>query len=233
MIPSNKWFPTNLPAQAAFYANFNTQFQIVAASLGLASETGTVQNDNDVMQFLVDVFVQMDAFKEAMRQYRIIITQGNIGEPTPDLPPMPNFVLPKIIPTGMFERLNDLRERILVAPNYTDEIGALLGILPQTPGSISPADVKIKIKAFAAATTYIFTLVTAERGEAMMWDVYVLRKGAAGWEKIGTYSGKSADIQVTPTTPGEAEQMQVRAQGRKNNQNYGQPSDPVYVTVNP
>lgn len=29
------------------------------------------------------------------------------------------------------------------------------------------------------------------------------------------------------------EQMQVRVQLRKNNQNYGQPLDIVYVTVNP
>jgi hypothetical protein len=38
---------------------------------------------------------------------------------------------------------------------------------------------------------------------------------------------------VTPTTPGESEQIQVRVQLKKNNQNYGQPSDMVYVTVNP
>jgi len=40
-------------------------------------------------------------------------------------------------------------------------------------------------------------------------------------------------VSITPATPGDTEQMQVRVQLRKSNQNYGQPSDVVYVTVNP
>jgi hypothetical protein len=51
--------------------------------------------------------------------------------------------------------------------------------------------------------------------------------------KQETCSGKSADISITPTTPGDAEQIQVRVQLRKSNADYGQPSDPAYVTVNP
>jgi len=66
-----------------------------------------------------------------------------------------------------------------------------------------------------------------------MWDVLILKKGASGWQSVKTAVGKSVDVQITPNTPGEAEQIQVRVQLKKNNQNYGQPSDMVYVTVNP
>ena len=46
-------------------------------------------------------------------------------------------------------------------------------------------------------------------------------------------NGKSADVSVTLTTPGQPEQVQVRVQLLKNNTNYGQLSDASYVTVNP
>ena len=63
-------------------------------------------------------------------QYRKIITEGDIGDPTPEFPANPAFALPVVQPTGIFERLNNLVERIRVAPNYTAETGALLGIIP-------------------------------------------------------------------------------------------------------
>jgi hypothetical protein len=65
-----------------------------------------------------------------------------------------------------------------------------------------------------------------------MWDVYILRKGGS-WTKVDSASGKSADIHITSSVAGDAEQIQVRIQLRKNNADYGQPSDPAYVTVNP
>ena len=70
------------------------------------------------------------------------------------------------------------------------------------------------------------------RADSNMWDVYILRKGGS-WTKQETCSGKSADITITPTIPGDAEQIQVRVQLRKSNADYGQPSDPAYATVNP
>jgi hypothetical protein len=45
--------------------------------------------------------------------------------------------------------------------------------------------------------------------------------------------GKSCDVTLTPTTPGVPEKLQVVIQLKRNNENYGQPSDAVSVTVNP
>lgn len=65
-----------------------------------------------------------------------------------------------------------------------------------------------------------------------MWDVYIQRKGGS-WEKVHSATGKSSDVHVTPSTPGDAEQLLVRVQLRKNNADYGQLSDIVPVTINP
>ncbi len=233
MILSGKWFPTNLPARAVWYANFSKQFGIVAASIGLASDVAQVEADNAVIQFIADTFNQIKAFDDAMRQYRRIITEGNIGETTPAIPASPVYALPAAVPTGIFERLNDLRDRITVATDYTDEIGALLGILTTKSIPIAPTEAKPTIQAFAAQTGYMYSMIVANRAESDVWEVWELRKGATGWKKAESFTGKSGDVTVQPTTPGDAEQMQVRVQLRKNNANYGQPSDVVYVTVNP
>lgn len=234
MIPSSTWFPTNLAARAAWFLNFYTQFAIVAASLGFKQpDIDAVESDNTVMQFLADIFNQIKAYEEAVRQYRKIITEGDIGDPTPGFPANPAFALPVVIPTGLFERLNKLRTQIMAASNYTNEVGALLGILPSQPDSISPANAKPSIQVFAAQTGYVASVVVADRAESDMWDVFVLRKGETTWTSVGRFNGKSADVTITPTTPGNPEQIQIRVQLRKNNQNYGQPSDVVITTVNP
>jgi len=233
MIPSYFWFPTNFSERADWFDNFSTQFAIVAASLGLAAKVEQVADDNAVIQFLSTARPQIAAYDDAMREYQRIITEGNIGEPIPQIPASPVFSLPQIVPTGIYQRLVELRTQIMAADAYTDEVGTLLRIIPQKKPKPVPMTVKLKLVTHASATNYMFSAVVSNRGEADMWDLYILRKGAANWEKIGTFTGKSADVQLTPTTPGEAEQMQVRVQGRKNNQNYGQPSDPVYTTINP
>lgn len=234
MLLSSTWFPSNLAARAAWFLNFYTQFAIVAPSLGFKdADIEAVKNDNAVMQFLADIFNQIKAYEEAVRQFRIIITEKDIGDPTPAFPANPAFALPVVIPTGLFERLNKLRTQITAADNYTDEIGALLGILPKAKPSLSPGDVKPSIEASGAQTGHLFTIIVKDRGDADMWDVFIQRKGESGWTSVGRFTGRSADITVTPTTPGDSERFNVRVQLRKSNANYGQVSDIVQVTVNP
>jgi len=234
MIPSYKWFPTNLSERAAWYENFATQFAALGANLGFTTnDINSVNNDRDVIDFLADAAVKVKAYEKAIQQYRLIITEGDTGEPNPQFPDDPALVLPASVATGMFERLVKLVERIRVAPNYTDEAGALLGILPSSGGSRAESEIKPHIETFAAQSGYHFSIVVSERGAADMWEVLILKKNAADWQTAKTAVGKSVDVAITPTTPGEAERVQVRVQLKKNNQNYGQPSDMVYVTVNP
>ena len=234
MIPSPRWFPSGLQVRAAWFQNFSTQFSAIAVSLGFtAADATAVDKDNQIMQFLADTMVQLEAYKKGIVQFNRVMTEGDIGDPTPDFPANPAFALPVVQPTGIFERLNNLVERIRVAPNYTPETGALLGIIPTTSESIAPGDVKPLSQVFAAQTGYEFSVVAENREKADSWNVEIRRAGQEKWETVKTATGKSVNVVITPTTPDKPEQLQVRVQLRKNNQNYGQPSDIVPVTVNP
>jgi len=234
MIPSQTWFPTNLAARAAWYKNFAEKFAEVALSLGFtAPDIASVNDDSEVFDYLADADVEINAYKKAVGQYRTILTENAVGTMNPQFPANMTFTLPAMVDTGMFERLSKLVERIRVAPQFTNEIAALLKIMPTAADEIVETDVKPSIQVFAAQTGYLFTVVVTGRAEADMWEVLILKKGANGWQSVKTATGKSVDVTLSPTTPGEAEQLQVRVQLRKNNQNYGQPSSIEYVTINP
>jgi hypothetical protein len=185
------------------------------------------------MQFLADTLVQLDAYKKAVGQYLRIITEGGIGDPTPAFPANPNFNLPVIQATGIFERLIELVDRIKAAPAYTDEIGALLGIIPSAPDSISPEDVKPGTEVHAAQSNYEFAVVVSNRAKSDSWSVEIRREGQEKWEEVKTATGKSVNVKIMPTEDGKPERIQIRVRLRKNNEDYGQFSDIVYVTVNP
>lgn len=233
MIPSIRWFPGTLLERVAWYGNFNTHAQAEGLQYGLVqADLDQIKDDNNMMQFIGTSFVALDAYSQGWTAFRNILMTGTIGEPTPDTPTTPALSPPTIPPTGIFQRLIKYRDIVRAALNYTKEVGETWGIEPVAIQPISPNLVKPTIQLFGAANNHHFSIVVAGRGEAVMWDVYILRK-AGEWTKVDTCQGKSADITVSLTTPGEPEQIQVRVQLRKNNADYGQVSEPAYVTLNP
>ena len=111
---------------------------------------------------------------------------------------------------------------------------ALFGLdLNDTASSIAAETIKPFIEARPAAGTYEFVIIVSNRGGSDMYDVQIRRKGSETWETVKSATGKSVSVRIEPTTPGAAEQIQVRVQLRKKDASYGLPSDPTYVTVTP
>lgn len=240
MIPARSWFPARIQDRAAWFENFEKQFAIVGPSLGFtAAEITAVTNDNAVYQFLAETTTELDAFADAVRQYRFIITESPVGQPTPAFPANPTFTLPTpAVPTGIFERLVELVRRIRVAPAYTPEIGALLGIIP-TEGQTTPVEqIKPAISAGQSFGQYKFMLNVTRMGMDA-FKVQIQRQGGSGqtgggtWQDAGVGTANPFEVTVTPTTIGQPERILVRAQLLKKNEPVGQPSDPTYVTINP
>jgi hypothetical protein len=139
MIPNQKWFPSSLQERAAWFVNFKANIQGVGLTLGMTvGEITSVGEDSDILDFLATTSVAVDAYIDGIRNYRKIISEGGIGDPTPAFPSDVSFSLPTPIDTGLFERLDNLVKRIRVAPAYTDEIGALLGITTNGGGPHIP-----------------------------------------------------------------------------------------------
>jgi hypothetical protein len=232
MIPSRTWFPSSLQERAAWYNAFSTNLAAVSTSLGLtAADMTNVTQDTQNVTFLASAAMMIDAYTEAVRQYRIVFTEGSIGEPTPAFPTLePLEVVNPLQPTGAFERLDNLVKRIRAAPTYTPEIGALLGIIPSTP--TPPAELKPVIKASDSLGDYQYEVNVTRLGMPA-FKVQIQRGGSMTWEDAGFATNNPATLSITPTTPDQPERIMVRAILLKNNEPIGVPSDPTYVTVNP
>lgn len=209
-------------------ANIATYTADVGASL---LEVTDITNDLANLEEAEEVSDVVDDNKKVCTQIKQALFNGDENIPVPVYPVFPVAVLPQPAKAGALQRFIDRGKRWKTAAGWTPEIGTALGYDGPAPKPV-PGTVKPDIQAFAAASNSHFSLVVSNRGEAQMWDVYIFRKGGT-WTKIDTKSGKSADIFVTLTTPDEAEQIQVRVQLIKSNEEYGQVSDPVYVTLNP
>jgi hypothetical protein len=237
VIPSRTWFPTNLAARAAWFQNFATQFAAVAASLGfLPAEVAAVQDDNTCFQDLASGFVEIEAYQDAVRQYRINVTEGAVGEPTPAFPAGIDPTPSELRPTGIFQRLIELVDRIRAATAYTDEIGALLGIFPSASGSGSSFsgedDLKPVIKTSASFGDYKFNVNVTRLGQEA-FKIEIQRSGSDTWTDAAFATSNPCEVTVTPTTPSQPERILVRAILLSHNEPIGQPSDPAFVTVNP
>jgi hypothetical protein len=237
-IPSRNWFPQSMQERAAWFQNFATQFAAVGLSLGsTAPEIAAVEDDNTCLQDLASGQVELDAYKDAVRQYRINVTEGAVGEPTPAFPAGIDVTPAELRPTGIFQRLIELVDRIRAATAYTDEIGALLGIIPSASGSGSGLagggdDLKPVIKASASFSDYKFSVNVTRLGQEA-FKIQIQRSGSDVWTDAAFATSNPCEVVANPTTPGQPERILVRAILLSHNEPIGQPSDAAFVTVNP
>lgn len=232
MIINTRWFPTSMQERAAWMQNFTTQFTPMAVPLGfLPAVVTALAADNEDMQFCAMATVEIDAFSKAFRQYRDILTAGGIGDPTPSYPLNPTLNPPAQVNTGIYERLDDLVKRIRVAPAYTDEVGALLGILPPPPNGFAPETVQPSLKATAMPGSVVE--VKFVRGNMTAVALETKLDNSDTWSDAGKFYKSPAELVIPVNTQNLPRSVQVRARFVDGNKPIGQFSDIVTTATQP
>jgi hypothetical protein len=230
MIPSNKWFPTNLNDRFIWFQNFNNQLQIIGASLGLApTDLTATSNDAEWMSFLATTSAAVDAYSDAVRLFRKTITEADLGDPIPAWPADITFTTPVAVPTGIFERLDNLVKRIRVAPAYTPEIGGILGIIPVKGDSLAPTEMKPVLKANAMPANVVEVSFVRGKTDGVSIETNV---DGAGWTTIGKFFSSPAELNV-PDGTGNPHSVQLRARYVDGNELIGLNSDIITVVTTP
>ncbi len=175
----------------------------------------------------------MDDSKKAFTAIKQRLFNGNTGA-IPDGPAVDAFAPPFPLLGDVHGQLMLLIGRIQSSNNYTHEIGVALGIELSGDVPLPPIEeIRPTIDLFPAQNDYVFSVIVTGREASDSWIVQILPTGASDWVTVGTYTGKSADVKVTPTTPGQPMQLQVRVQLRKNNADYGEVSAALTTVVSP
>lgn len=113
------------------------------------------------------------------------------------------------MPTGIFERLDNLVKRIRVAPNYTPEIGALLGIIPQSPSRPAPEDLQPTIKATAMPGSVVNVKFVRGGMSGVLIETQIDNSGT--WSSVGQFSVSPATITIPENPQNLPRYVQVRA----------------------
>jgi len=229
-IPSRTWFPQSLQERAAWYANFAAKAVTLGTSVGLvAGDLTQINTDLATMEFLANSAIQVDAYADAIRQYRKIITEGDIGDPNPVFPGDLTFTPPGAV-TGLFERLDKYVKRIRASPAYTDEIGAEFGILPSRSDDLVPDELKPTIKAMALPGSVLEVTFVRGKTDGILIETKI--DNAGSWTSAGNYFKSPASLNI-PDGTGLPHSVQIRGRYIIGNEAVGLNSDTVNVVTTP
>lgn len=155
------------------------------------------------------------------------------GEKLTNFAGFPAFVLPHPLVAGLKDEFQKRNRKYQDADGYTREIGIALGIVGEEPERL-PDDYKLTIDVTPAVSgNYEAAVVFGNRGKSTFWRVYERKLNSQTFGELKSGAGKGTTIKVIPTTQGQPERVELYAQSFKNDEPYGQPSDPQYVTFNP
>jgi hypothetical protein len=217
MIPSPLWFPTSMGERADWYNVFYTQLVILAATIDVTlSEVTMIENDNQMMQFMLTSRNEMEVVKEAANSFRKNISEGSIGSPDPvwpdayaGTPPLPQ------VPPGMFERLVKLVERIRTANGYTNEIGELLQIVPKKSDALIPDELQPNPSLKALPGNVV--KVEFVRGKTQGIEIEYKLDKDENWTKVGRFASSPAELIIPANVDNTARTVQIRARYVLNN----------------
>ena len=224
-----RWFPTNRIDRAAWFANFAKVFSQVGPDLGFAqAEIDSVNADNEMIQFLARNIFQTKVYLEAVRAFEKHITAERVGDTAATFPSIPSFVVPAVPPTGIYQRLNRLVDRIRVAPTYTDETGALLGILRSRREEVNVRDSAPQLKVRAMPGNAV--QISFVRGKTDGIELRVRVDKDPEWRDAGRFFRSPAIINI-PDNDGLPRAVQVMARYLDGNDAVGQNSNVVSVVT--
>ena len=232
MVPSSKWFPSSLMDRAMWVHNFSQQLGVVGVSLGFSiAELAKLTDDDQWLTFVANAALALDAYKDAIRGFRMALTEGSVGDPSPVFPVDLSLAAPGGVPlAGLFERIDNMVKRIRVSPAYTPEIGGLLQIIPTKSEDIIESEMKPTLKANAMPANVVEVTFTRGKSDGIQIDMLIDHTG--GWTSAGKFF-KSPAILNIPDGTGLPHAVQVRARYIIGDQPVGLNSDTINVVTTP
>jgi hypothetical protein len=227
-MPRKFWWPTSMPAQIVIVQNFQAKAPQYAAQLGYTAE----QVDEICNAFLgaVNAAEQCRQTMVAMTAWRDQVLNGApAGQPAPQAPVFP-VVGTVAYPVGVIKMLFDLRDRIVLSPNYTEAIGEDLGIVgaqitpPQPPANIAPS-----FKSVTPASGYSVQIRGSMQGMDAMRVEYAPQGGS--FRTVAFLTNTPASFNIVPADPGKPESGRLRAVYVRKNADFGRFSSEYPVTI--
>ena len=226
------WVPGTWAGKRAMFENINDKIAGYAADLDLSvGDVTAIQNLCVEAMAVIDHQTQTQSTSQGTTGWRDNAFDAPMGGTLGAPPAGPTWAAPAGTKIGIMAELRHWREKWLSADKYTQAIGEDLMVV-KTGEPLDPSGVTPLISVSPAQSGYLAGVTVSERGDSDMWIVET-RQGGGSWQNAGSFTGKTADIVITPTTPGQPEVVDFRIRLRLKNADYGNLSLTATVTVNP
>lgn len=197
-----------------------------------ADDITSIGNDTANLEFVIELAPIADDFKTSVFGVKRKLIRGEIGEALGTIMAAPSTGPPFALVAGIEKRSRERDGRFKRSKTMTE--AARIGLdLVDAAEHIAPESVKPTLEVTEAQGGYEAAVVIGNRGKSSMWRLLGRKMNTETWHDLTSGTGKGASVTITPTTPGQPERMELKIQLYKDNEPYGQPSDPVYATFNP
>lgn len=224
------FIPRNPAAFAVWFANFMVQLPTLATKYGVAAAKITeLGKDNDWVQYWVEARVAAEAQKKQLSDYWTAIIKGNLGapalsEPTWALPADP----PPGVPPGVYQRIREIANFIKSQKSvYTRADGELLGIVTAEEAGLNPEDFTVEVK---FGSLYNYNLEADFRKFGLDAIRIEFRYKDGNWQLAAILTSSPGVFNIVPQVAGQAEQIELRAIGIKDNAPFGNYT-PIFTEV--
>ena len=226
------YYPAKRAELPEWYQNFTAVLAVLAAKYGItAPMLAEIDADNAWIQYWVPAMFEVDNQVDAMRAYFETLLKEAEGSPSPAEPTvgLPAGAPPPILP-GARARVRDIANFIKGNPTYNPADGEALGIVtsketPNLPSNIT-ADFTVRTLAgFALEVTFSRQGMSAMRFE--------FRRKGGDWQFVNVLNSSPGTLNIAPTTPGTAEQIELRSILMEKNDPIGNYSDTKNAFIAP
>ncbi|MCD9188932.1 MAG: hypothetical protein LUM44_21120 [Pyrinomonadaceae bacterium] len=197
-----------------------------------AEDIAEITRDKTILLYVDNRANVVEAGKKTTNGIKDHVFNGAENVAVVPYPVLPNDEPPVELVGGCLQRFRARNKRFKAAKGYTKEIGAAIGT-EETADRVPPEAVIPTLIATAARSGYLVAVIVDNRGDSAMWKIFARRSGSEARQEIASGTGKTAEFNITPTTAGQPEKIELTVRLYKNNQSYGQESDSVYLTITP
>lgn len=234
-MPVSDYYPQSMDARMAWHAVFIDQLlnHGFAAKYSITFPTTTaLQAISAWFNYWVPLRHSLDAYSQQVTGYFNTIAGSDENA---DPPSQPTFAAPEEIPDdpapGIEKFTRDIVKQIKNSTIYAPADGEAMGIESPEPTPFNPAELR---PTFKAVTREAFEIGVTFKKQGMSAVRFEFRyKGGLSWMPAGVLLSSPGAFSIAPQTPGQPEQIELRAIYMQGNNNIGQWSDIVPVLIAP